>query len=40
MDETTRNTMFSSKTEMWETPQELFDKLNEKYHYCGAFMKG
>ena len=33
MDETTRNTMFSSKTEMWETPQELFDKLDAEYHF-------
>lgn len=33
MDETTRNTMFSSKTEMWKTPQELFDKLDAEYHF-------
>lgn len=25
--------MFSSKTEMWETPQDLFDRLNNKYHF-------
>lgn len=25
--------MFSSKTEMWETPQDLFDKLNEEFHF-------
>lgn len=25
--------MFSSNTEMWETPQELFDKLNDHYHF-------
>jgi len=24
---------FSSKTDNWETPQDLFDKLNEKYHF-------
>lgn len=24
---------FSSKTEMWATPQDLFDKLNERYHF-------
>lgn len=24
---------FSSKTDMWETPQELFDKLNAQYHF-------
>lgn len=25
--------MFSSKTDMWETPQELFDKLDEEFHF-------
>lgn len=25
--------MFSSKTDMWETPQDLFDKLNEEFHF-------
>lgn len=25
--------MFSSKTDLWETPQELFDKYNETYHF-------
>lgn len=25
--------MFSSKTSEWATPQDLFDKLNEKYHF-------
>lgn len=25
--------MFSSKTEMWETPQEFFDKLNDEFHF-------
>ena len=25
--------MFSSKTEMWATPQDFFDKLNEEFHF-------
>lgn len=25
--------MFSSKTEMWETPQDFFDKLNREFHF-------
>lgn len=25
--------MFSSKTDLWETPQYLFDKLNKKFHF-------
>ena len=25
--------MFSSKTPEWATPQDLFDRLNEKYHF-------
>lgn len=25
--------MFSSKTEMWETPQDLFDRLNSIHHF-------
>lgn len=25
--------MFSSNTDMWETPQDLFDKLNEEFHF-------
>lgn len=25
--------MFSSKSEMWETPQDFFDKLNEEFHF-------
>lgn len=33
MDKVTQQVMFSSKTELWETPQDLFDKLNEKYHF-------
>jgi site-specific DNA-methyltransferase (adenine-specific) len=27
------NVHFSSKTDMWETPQDLFDRLNEKYRF-------
>lgn len=26
-------TLFSSRTEMWETPQWLFDKYNNVYHF-------
>ena len=25
--------MFSSKTDEWATPQELFDKLNDEFHF-------
>ncbi len=25
--------MFSSKTDMWETPQDFFDKLNEEFRF-------
>lgn len=25
--------MFSSKTDMWETPQEFFDELNDEFHF-------
>ena len=25
--------MFSSKTDLWETPQDLFDRLNAVYHF-------
>lgn len=25
--------MFSSKTDLWETPQDLFDKLNREFHF-------
>lgn len=25
--------MFSSKTDLWATPQEFFDKLNEEFHF-------
>ena len=27
------NILFSSKSEMWETPQELFDILNAEFHF-------
>lgn len=25
--------MFSSKTDMWETPQDFFNKMNEEFHF-------
>lgn len=25
--------LFTSKTDMWETPQEFYDKLNEEFHF-------
>lgn len=28
-----REAMFSSKTDIWETPQDFFDKLNEEFHF-------
>lgn len=28
-----QRTLFSSKSNEWETPQDLFDKLNTKYHF-------
>lgn len=28
-----REVMFSSKSDIWETPQEFFDKLNEEFHF-------
>ena len=28
-----REVMFSSKTDLWETPQALFDKYNDIYHF-------
>ena len=31
MDKTTREVMFSSKSNEWATPQSFFDKLNEMY---------
>ena len=33
MDQNTRKTLFSSDKNFWETPQALFDELNEKYHF-------
>lgn len=27
------NAMFSSKTDMWATPQDFFDKLNKEFHF-------
>lgn len=27
------NVMFLSKTDLWETPQDLFDKLNVEFHF-------
>ena len=28
-----REVMFSSKTDIWETPQDFFDKLNEEFRF-------
>ena len=33
MDVQTQKTMFSSKSDMWGTPQPFFDKLNRKYKF-------
>jgi len=33
MDKQTRTTMFSSKSNEWETPQDFYDKLNKKYKF-------
>ena len=33
MNESTRQTMFSSATNEWATPQEFFDKLNKIYNF-------
>lgn len=33
MNENTRKTLFSSKSEHWETPQELFDALDREFHF-------
>ena len=33
MEENTRNVLFSSDKNFWETPQDLFDKLDAKYHF-------
>ena len=29
-----KEVMFSSKTDVWETPQDFFDKLNDDSEYC------
>lgn len=31
--EMNKEVMFSSKTDLWETPQDFFDKLNEEFHF-------
>lgn len=31
--EMSENVHFSSKTDLWSTPQEFFDRLNEKYRF-------
>ena len=28
-----KDVMFSSKTDLWETPQDFFDKLNDEFHF-------
>ena len=28
-----RDAMFSSKTDVWETPQTFFDELNREFHF-------
>ena len=33
MDQKTLETMFSSKSEEWGTPQDFFDKLNEEFNF-------
>jgi len=33
MDNSTRNLMFSSNSNEWATPQDFFDKLNEKHNF-------
>lgn len=33
MDKSTRDVMFSSNRNNWETPQALFDELDSKYHF-------
>lgn len=33
MDKSTLNVMFSSKSNEWETPKELFDKLNNEFKF-------
>ena len=33
MTNSTMSTMFSSKTDLWATPQDLFDELNSEFHF-------
>lgn len=33
MNEATIKTMFSSKTDLWATPQDFFDRLNEEFRF-------
>ena len=33
MDTKTKNTIFSSKSNEWTTPQDFYDKLNDKYEF-------
>lgn len=33
MEPQTKKVLFSSEKDYWETPQWLFDSLNEKYHF-------
>lgn len=28
-----RDAMFSSKTDLWETPQDVFDRLDARFHF-------
>lgn len=33
MDNNTKNVMFSSKTDNWSTPQDLFELLDSEFHF-------
>ena len=33
MNDNTLRTMFSSSTDLWATPQDFFDRLNEEFHF-------
>lgn len=33
MNDKSLGTMFSSKTDLWATPQAFFDQLNEEFHF-------
>lgn len=33
MNDKTRDIMFSSKTDLWETPSELFEELNKEFNF-------